>query len=46
MGEKDLLLEKIKEEISRFLERQDVMVWYVSSGIFLAIFVYNDKTSL
>ncbi|KAG5047740.1 hypothetical protein JHK86_017146 [Glycine max] len=26
MGEKDLLLEKIKEEISRFLERQDVMV--------------------
>ncbi|RZC10139.1 SUN domain-containing protein 4 isoform E [Glycine soja] len=26
MGEKDLLLEKIKEEISRFLERQDVMM--------------------
>ncbi|RZC16062.1 SUN domain-containing protein 4 isoform D [Glycine soja] len=26
MGEKDLLLEKIKEEIRRFLERQDVMM--------------------
>ena len=31
MGEKDLLLEKIKEEIRRFLERQDVMVCNVSS---------------
>ena len=46
MGEKDLLLEKIKEEIRRFLERQDVMVCYVSSWIFLAIFVYNYKTLL
>ena len=46
IGEQDILIQTIKEDIRSFIDRQDAIVCSISSSICLAIFVFYYITSL